>query len=161
MSMDQSQTRHLSHALPSLITKNPIQNIDGPPNPMALRSHLTTSQPSTSKYPHPPPPVGRRNTNLHNLSFSSKDMLETQPACQNGWQQIRKTNRKRIQATVHTVTPSQTETSNRYDMLAEDSFLPEDRGSTHPTQVTKPSPIFLHGVLNFSEMMKSLTEVVE
>ena len=46
-------------------------------------------------------------------------------------------------------------------MLVEDSLLPEDRGCTHPTQVTKPPPIFLHGVLNFTEMMKSLTEVVE
>ena len=46
-------------------------------------------------------------------------------------------------------------------MLAEDSFLPEDRGSTLPTQVTKPPPIFLHGVLNFTDMMKSLKEVVE
>ena len=70
-------------------------------------------------------------------------------------------NVKKTQASAHTVPPSQTETSNRYEMLAEDSFLPEERGSTHPTQVTKPPPIFLHGVLNFSEMMKSLTEVVE
>jgi hypothetical protein len=46
-------------------------------------------------------------------------------------------------------------------MLAEDSPLPEDRGSIHPTQVNKPPPIFLHGVVNFTEMMKSLTEVVE
>ena len=55
----------------------------------------------------------------------------------------------------------QTERSNRYEMLAEDSFLPEDQGSTHTPQITKPPPIFLHGVLNFTEMMKSLTEVVE
>jgi hypothetical protein len=46
-------------------------------------------------------------------------------------------------------------------MLAEDSPLPEDRGSIHPIQVTKPPPIFLHGVVNFTEMMKNLTEVVE
>ena len=82
-------------------------------------------------------------------------MLDTEPAHQNGWQQIRKTKRKRIQTSVHTVPPSQTETSNRYEMLVEDSFLPEDRGSTHHTQVTKPPPIFLHGVLDFTEMMNT------
>jgi len=88
-------------------------------------------------------------------------MLETQTEHHNGWQQIRRAKRKRIQASGHTVTFPQAETSNRYEMLAEDSFLTEDRGSTHPPQVTKPPPIFLHGVLNFTEMMTSLTEVVE
>jgi hypothetical protein len=46
-------------------------------------------------------------------------------------------------------------------MLGEDSSLPEDRGSILPTQVSKPPPIFLHGVQNFTEMMKSLAEVAE
>ena len=155
MSMDQSQPKHLSYALSPQITNNPIQNTEGPPHPMATRPYPLTSQPSTSKNPLSPPPEGRRITNQHNLSSSSEELLDTQPAHHNGWQQIRKTKRKKIQASVHTVPPSQTETSNRYEMLAEES------GSTHPTQVTKPPPIFLHGVLNFSEMMKSLTEVVE
>jgi len=128
---------------------------------MASGPYPLTSKPSTSKTPLPPTPEGRRNTNQHNLSSSSEEMLDSQPAHNNSWQQIRKTKRKRIQASVHTVLPSQTETSNRYEMLVEENFPPEDRGSTHPTQVSKLPPIFLHGVLNFTEMMKSMTEVVE
>jgi hypothetical protein len=159
--MDQSQIRRSSYDSPSQFTKNPIQNIDGPPIPRKNRPHNTTRQPSTSKNLHSPPPEGKRNNILHNISSSSDEMLENQSEYYNGWQQIRKTKRKRLQAPVHTVTPSQTETSNRYEMLAEDSPLPENRGSTQPTQVTKPPPIFLHGVVNFTEMMKSLTEVVE
>jgi len=93
--------------------KNPTQNSDVPPNPMASRSHPMSSQPSTSRNPHPPPSVGRGNPCQHDLASSSEDMLETQPAHHNGWQQIRRAKRKRIQASVHTVTSPQTETSNR------------------------------------------------
>ena len=119
------------------------------------------SQPSTSRNPHPPPPEVRRNTYQHTLSSSSEEMLETQPAHPNGWQQIRRTKRKRLQATLPTVTSPQMETHNRYEMLAEDSIPSVREDSTSSPKITKPPPIFLHGVLNYTEMMKSLTEFVE
>jgi hypothetical protein len=44
-------------------------------------------------------------------------------------------------------------------MLTEDNFHPEASEKPHPTHSPKPPPIFLHGVINYSEMIKSITEV--
>jgi len=46
-------------------------------------------------------------------------------------------------------------------MLTEDSSHPEASEKPHPPQSSKPPPIFLHGVINYTEMIKSLTEVAE
>jgi hypothetical protein len=60
--MDKNQTRHLSYDSPSQSTKNPIQNIDGSPNPRTTRPHPTTRQLSTSKNLHPPPRKGKETS---------------------------------------------------------------------------------------------------
>jgi hypothetical protein len=159
--MDQNHTRQKSYALPTQATTKPKHNSVGPPNPKVSRPHPTVSQPSTSKIPHIPHPEGREKNNLHNLASSSEEMLETQPVHHNGWQQIRQTKCKILQDTVSTVLSPQTVMSNRYEMLADESFLPEDKESAHPNKINKSPPIFLHGVLNYSEMMKSLTDVAE
>jgi hypothetical protein len=46
-------------------------------------------------------------------------------------------------------------------MLTEDSSQPEASEKPHPSQSPKHPPIFLHGVINYTEMIKSLTEVAE
>jgi len=46
-------------------------------------------------------------------------------------------------------------------MLTEDSSLPEASEKPHPPHSSKPPPIFLHGVINYTEMIKSLTDVAE
>ena len=46
-------------------------------------------------------------------------------------------------------------------MLTEDSSHLEASEKPHPPQSSKPTPIFLHGVINYTEMIQSLTEVAE
>jgi hypothetical protein len=46
-------------------------------------------------------------------------------------------------------------------MLTEHSFHPESSEKPHPPQSSTPPPIFLHGVTNYSEMIKSLTAVAK
>ena len=46
-------------------------------------------------------------------------------------------------------------------MLTEDSSHPETSKKPHPPQGSKPPPILLHGVINCTEMIKSLTEVAD
>jgi hypothetical protein len=55
----------------------------------------------------------------------------------------------------------QTETSNRFYMLTEEVSYPES--SDHPKTPTihKAPPIFVHGVINYKDMIKSITEVAE
>ena len=50
---------------------------------------------------------------------------------------------------------------NHYEMLTKDSSHPEASEKPHPTPSSKPPTIFLHGVINYTEMIKSLTEVAE
>jgi hypothetical protein len=83
--MDKNQTNHSSYDSPSQSNKNPIQNIEGPPNPGETRPHPTTRQNSTSKNLHPPHPEGKRNSIQHNISSSSEEMLENQHEYYNGW----------------------------------------------------------------------------
>ena len=44
-------------------------------------------------------------------------------------------------------------------MLKDGCSHPEASEEPHPPPSPKPPPIFLHGVINYTEMIKSLTEV--
>ena len=46
-------------------------------------------------------------------------------------------------------------------MLTEDSSHPETSEKPYPPQSSKLPPIFVHEVINYTEMIKSLTEVAE
>ena len=50
------------------------------------------------------------------------------------------------------------ETSNRFEMLNEDKSRPDELDTAYPPQGPKPP---IHGVINYTDMIKSLTEVVE
>ena len=46
-------------------------------------------------------------------------------------------------------------------MLTEDTSHPDELDTAYPPQGLKPPPIFLHGVINYTDMIKSLNEVAE
>jgi hypothetical protein len=56
---------------------------------------------------------------------------------------------------------SQTETHNRYDILTQEVHRAEHDERPQPPKNHKPPPVFLHGVINYSEMIKSISEVAE
>jgi len=55
----------------------------------------------------------------------------------------------------------QTETHNRYDILTQEVRQVEPGEQHQPSKNHKPPSIFLHGVINYSEMIKSISEVAE
>ena len=97
----------------------------------------------------------------HSFSSSSEENQESQPDNHNGWQLIRRSKRKRLIHSHPTTTHQPTVTSNRFDMLTEASQSPEGMETSQTPQCYKPPPIFLHGVINYTDMVKNLTEVVE
>ena len=80
---------------------------------------------------------------------------------QNSWRKIRRTKHKSLLNSYPPTQIPQTETRNRCEMLTEDSSHPEASEKPHPPHSSKPPPIFLHGVINYTEMIKSLTDVAE
>jgi hypothetical protein len=69
--------------------------------------------------------------------------------------------RKRlITAQIATHSP-QTAISNRFDLLKEDTSHPETSDKSQTPIIPKPPPIFVHGVITYKDLIKSITEVVE
>ena len=56
---------------------------------------------------------------------------------------------------------SQTETHDRYDIITQEVRQVEPGEQLQPTENHKPTPIFFHGVINYSEMIKSISKVAE
>jgi len=54
-------------------------------------------------------------------------------------------------------------TQNRYAILAQDATQadPEEKPLPPPALIHKPPPIFIHGVINYDQMIKSIHEVAE
>jgi len=152
------------HEIPSTTHNNKVQplKLHSNPNYKDPRSYPRSQiiAPSTSKTPSPFPELQNKHRH-HSFSSSSEELEESQPTNQNEWQQIGRVKRKRIINTHHSPQPSQTETSNRFDMLMEEASYPET--SDHPKTPTtpKPPPIFVHGVINYKDMIKSITDVAE
>ena len=56
-----------------------------------------------------------------------------------------------------------TQTHNRYEILAQEESQADSEGKSQPytQQNHKPPPIFIHGVINYNQMIKSIREVAE
>jgi hypothetical protein len=55
----------------------------------------------------------------------------------------------------------QTETRNRFDMLTEDVIYPKSPDHPKTSTIPNPPPIFVHGVIIYKYMIKSIAEVAE
>jgi len=111
----------------------------------------TTFQPAGMQHKH----------RLPALSSSSESSDESQPKKPNEWQYIGRVKRKKLLITPKDLQPSLPETSNRYSALMDDAPSPDIHERTKPKHTPKPPPIYVHGVLNYAEMNKSITEVAE
>jgi hypothetical protein len=142
------------------------------PQPTKLRStpnyrdprYYSRSQniaPSTSIIPTPLSGLENKHRH-HNLSSSSsKELDETQPENPNEWQHMGRVKRKRLLNIQITTQPSHSETSNRSDMLMEEASYPETSDQPKTPIIPKPPPTYVHGVINYKDMIKSITEVAE
>jgi hypothetical protein len=68
---------------------------------------------------------------------------------------------KKLYSSQSVVQISQTETHNRYDILTQEVHQAEPGEQPQPHKNHKRPPIFLHGVINYSEMIKSISKVAE
>ena len=95
--MHSNHTQHSSSSSSASHNNGSAQTLRAPPNPKDPRSYPT---PSTStlhtQTTHSPPPDSQGKLRYHSFSSSSEDIHESQPGNQNGWQQIRRTKRKRL-----------------------------------------------------------------
>ena len=57
--------------------------------------------------------------------------------------------------------PTQTETSNRFDMLTEEVSYPEPSDHPKNPSIPKPPLIFVHGFINYKDMIKSIIDAAE
>ena len=145
--------------------------------PNGTPPHMST-HPARSHHelpPHPAAPTPRLkqlnpiNTTLdvpnkqrhHSLSSSSEEAEDAHQTSNNGWQLIRRTKRKKLHSSQPAVQMSQTGTYNRYDILTQEVHQAEPGEQPQPPKNHKPPPIFIHGVINYSEMIKSISEVAE
>jgi len=117
--------KNFTNSSPSLHNNETAQILGVPTNPKDSRSYPT---PSTSSFhtqtTYSPPSDPRSKLRYHSYHSSSEDIHETQLDNQNGWQQIRRTKRKRLLNSYPPTQPPLTETRNRYEMLTEDNSHP-------------------------------------
>jgi len=97
----------------------------------------------------------------HRLSSSSEDTDDIQHASNNDWQIIRSTKRKKVYSSQPTASNTLTEKHNRYDILTKLANQAETGEQSRPPQKHKLPPIFIHGVINYGEMIKRICEVAE
>ena len=71
------------------------------------------------------------------------------------------TGEKKMHGTTVTARTALPETHNRYDLLSEETNLEEAEGRTRLPQYHKPPPVFIHGVINYDEMVKLIRDVAE
>jgi len=102
-----------------------------------------------------------RDNFLRALSSSSESSDESQPQKPNEWQYIGRIKHKKFLTTPKELQPSLPETSNRYSALMDDASSPDIHECTKPKHTPKPPPMYVHGVLNYAKMNKSITEVEE
>jgi len=110
----------------------------------------------------PSPSAGMQNKHRHH-ELSSKSDVSDDPHSEksNEWQHMGRVKRKRLITTPSAPQPSHPETSNRYDVLMDDASSPDTPTRTKPQPIPKPPTIYVHGVIHYGEMIKSITEVAE
>jgi len=127
------------------------------------RHFVTNNQPPPLRSNNPRSPDSMQGVKQghHSLSSSSEETENAQQTSNNGWQIIRRTKRKKLYSLQPAVQMSQTETHNRYDVLTQKVHQAEPGEQPQPPKSHKPPTTFLHGVINYSEMIKCISEVAE
>ena len=97
----------------------------------------------------------------HSLSSSSEELDEAQPINPNERQQMGRVKRKRLTNAHLAPQPSTPEISNRFDLLMEEATTQETPGPTQTPSIPKPPPIYVHGVINYNDMIRCITEIAK
>ena len=74
---------------------------------------------------------------------------------------IRRNRRKKIHRTQHNASETKIETHNRHGLLTNESDEDSIDGNPSSTKIHKPPPIFVHGVMDYGEMIKRIKDIAE
>jgi hypothetical protein len=85
------------------------------------------------------------------MTSSSEEEKETQKNNNYKWQTIRSTKRKKV-SNQPKITTKDIETNNRCDLLTQQPGTSNDK-------TTRPPSIFVHGVQNYTEMIKQILKI--
>lgn len=97
---------------------------------------------------------GYTSQQLLRMSSTSEEEDNTNIENQNKWQVIKSTKRRKTNKNQQSTNESNIETTNRFSVLS-------NTNNGNPSEISKPPPIFVHGVLNYNEMIKTITDVAE
>ena len=128
---------------------------------------LFTLPPQLSPIQHEiSPSTEAQNTQRnHRTSTSSEEAeVDIQASTNNDWQTMKRTKRNKISSPRPADLAPPTKTLNRYDILGQEVTQTDSEGKPPPPllpQNHKPPPIFIHGVINYSQMIQSIREVAE
>jgi hypothetical protein len=132
------------------------------PSNYKLRPHLTTQKARHTKSNLTTTSLHALNKQrYHSLSTSIEETETTQQATKNDWQIIRHTKRKKLHSKQSADQSPQIKTQNRYDMLTQEVNHAGSGEQLQSPKNDKPPPIFIHGVINYKDMIKSVSEVAE
>jgi len=114
---------------------------------------------------NPSPSAQPQNTRVshHRLSTSSEEAeVDPQGRTKNDWQTMKSSKRNK-NTPLAAVSAPPTKTHNRYKILAQEESQADSEGKSQPLpqQNHKPPPIFIHGVINYNQLIKSIIEVAE
>jgi hypothetical protein len=98
---------------------------------------------------------------LQRMTSTSEEEEETQKNNKNAWQVIRRTERKIIPRTQHNTPETKIETCNRNGLLTNETNKDSTDGNPSSTKIHKPPPIFVHGAINYGEMLKRIRGIAE
>jgi len=137
-------------------------------SPHSTLNHQTLYPASKTLKPNPPTPKSAitaqgapTKQRHHSLSSSCEEEVTALQGNQNDWQQIHRKKRIRTSNSQPTLQIPQTPIQNRYEMLTEEIPTTDQAENTQPPKIHKPPPIFLHGVINYDKMIRSINEVAE
>ena len=124
--------------------------------------HPTTQKPRHTKSNSTTPTTDVLNKqHHHSLSSSSEEAETTQQASKNDWQIIRCTKRKKFYSSQPAEQIPQIQTQNHYDILTQEVHHAGPGEQLKPPKNHKPPPTFIHGVINYKDMIKNISEVAE
>ena len=95
------------------------------------------------------------------MTSTRKEEEETQNNSKNEWQVIRRTKRRKIHRTQHNTPETKIETHNRNGLLRNETNEDSIDGNPSSMKIHKPPPIFVHGVINYGEMMKQIRDIAK
>jgi hypothetical protein len=112
--------------------------------------------PTFQQYPKLNPTATTENHDL-DMDFSNYEVAKEQ---KNSWQVVKKRKRENQNEELSTPTTAPTNVQNRYDPLTTltENDTAQTNETNNPPKMPKPPPIFIYGVKNFKEMIKSLSD---